>query len=344
MYSFAIVVAALAAAPSQNKPTKYVLKTEDAKSIVGTVTYDVTSEKAQANEWVVFAAVAPELPGQTKVKTVLSPAGTTAADLSPFARKMLVAHVKVNTATLKASLPIKITYSATLRSRTLVVLNDGDAAPAVAPLPEKERKLFLTNFGDCDYSNATFKKWVKVEGLARGASEAEVDYARRVFLAIKAKFRYEFKLDLDRHASTVCAAGKSDCGGLATLFVAALRAHGVPARTLYGRWAESAKTEDTLNGTKYLQWHVKAEFFAAGVGWVPVDISGAIQHDKTRAGLEYFGRDKGDFLTFHIDANVTLDSKISGKQVLQSLQRPAYWVRGNGAFEPHTDVEDWRVR
>ena len=36
-----------------------------------------------------------------------------------------------------------------------------------------------------------------------------------------------------------------------------------------------------LSGVEYFQWHVKAEFFARGVGWIPVDCSSAILHDKT---------------------------------------------------------------
>ena len=233
---------------------------------------------------------------------------------------------------------------ATLRSRNLMPLGKDGDAPAVPALPEKERKLYLTEYGDCDYTSAAFMKWLKKENLARKAGESEIDYTRRVFLAIRAGFQYEYKPDMDRTASAVCAAGKSECGGLSMLFVAALRAHGIPARSLYGRWAESADPDVKLNGTRYYQWHVKAEFFAAGVGWVPADLSGAILHDKTPAGLEYFGHDKGDFLTFHIDPNISIDTKLSGKNVLNSLQRPAFWVHGKGSYDPHTEVEDWKVK
>jgi len=180
--------------------------------------------------------------------------------------------------------------------------------------------------------------------LTRRDSESDIDFARRVFLAIRSKFRYEYKAELERHASAVCTAGKSDCGGLSILFVAVMRANEIPARSLYGRWAQSAKPGDKADGAAYYQWHVKAEFFATGVGWVPIDMAGAIVHDKSFVGLEFFGKDKGDFITFHIDPNLTVDTKVSGQQTLVGLQRPAYWVRGLGTFDQHKEVEDWKVK
>src|SRR5262249_18440019 len=220
-------------APAETPQTKFVLRTEDAKTIVATLTYDVSAPKVQAIDWTVVAAVAPETPGQNDVKTVMSPAGIAAIDLSPLARKLLVANVKANTAALKSALPIKITYSATLRSRTLVPLKEGEAMPVVPALPEKSRKLFLADYGDCDYNGAPFQQWLKAVELTRRRGESDLDYAKRAYLVIRAQFKYEFKPDSKRNASTVCNTAKSDCAGLSMLFVAAMRAHGIPARTLY---------------------------------------------------------------------------------------------------------------
>jgi len=51
--------------------------------------------------------------------------------------------------------------------------------------------------------------------------------------------------------------GWSDCGGLATLYVSILRANGIPARCLTGRSIDPNTP------------HVKMDFYAEGVGWVP---------------------------------------------------------------------------
>jgi hypothetical protein len=344
MNPYTLLLAALAAVPAENTPAKYVLKTEDAQTVVAALSYNVSAPKVQAIDWTVVAAAAPELPGQTNVKTVMTPAGSTATELSPLARKVMFASVKANTTALKSGLPIKITYSATLRSRKLEPLADGETAPAVPALPEKTRKLFLAEYGDCDYKNPGFQEWLKGVELTRKKGESDLDYAKRAFLVIRAQFRYEFKANVRRSASTVCTAAKSDCAGLSVLFVAVLRAHGVPARTLYGRWAKSTQPEEKLDGMTYSQWHVKAEFFLSGVGWVPVDISAGWEKDAFTAGFDFFGNDRGDFLVFHVDPNLTIDSKLAGKQDIYSLQLPSYYIRGRGNIEPHKETEDWQVK
>ena len=65
------------------------------------------------------------------------------------------------------------------------------------------------------------------------------------------------------------------CGDLNALFVGLARAAGVPARDVYGvRVAASAHGYKSLGvGSPSISkaQHCRAEFFAAGIGWVPVD-------------------------------------------------------------------------
>ena len=188
-----------------------------------------------------------------------------------------------------------------------------------------------------------FKAWQKEHELIRGKDEPEIDFARRVFTTIRKEFTYDYQPEMDRTPPAVCQMGKSDCGGLSNLFVATLRSQGVPARTLAGRWAISANPNEKLNGHAYYQYHVKAEFFAAGVGWVPVDMASGILHDRSREGLYYFGFDPGDFLTQHIDSNLEMDTVHFGKQQIVVLQRPAFWVTGTGTLDDVMIVEGWTV-
>jgi transglutaminase-like putative cysteine protease len=148
---------------------------------------------------------------------------------------------------------------------------------------------------------------------------------------------------MNRHASAVCKAGKSDCGGLSELMVTILRGNDIPARTLVGRWALSSKSKDLVGKLPYYQTHVKAEFFAAGVGWVPVDVSSALQDEKGD-GLSCFGRDPGDFLTMHVNPKLRVDSIHFGKQDVDIMQGPAFWVFGRGSAEPTETHEKWEVR
>jgi len=64
------------------------------------------------------------------------------------------------------------------------------------------------------------------------------------------------------------------CADLNALFVALVRASGVPARDVYGvRVADSTRGYKSLgkSGDITKAQHCRAEFYAQGVGWVPVD-------------------------------------------------------------------------
>jgi transglutaminase-like putative cysteine protease len=344
----AILLAALgtltgAARPSAADPPRYAVTAADAGRVRAVLTYDVSYPKLKAKEWIWFAAAAPELPGQVQVKTTTDPAGAAAQTKDSYAHPLLLVRVPARTAAQRTALPMKVTYEATLRSRALEVVPAGKAPPAVADLPAADRKLYLAEHSDFQYKPDAFQAWMKKTGFVRKDGEGEVGFARRVFLGIRSAFTYEYTPDADRSAPAVCKAGKSDCGGLSSLFITVMRANRIPARTLCGRWAQSADPAEKLAGGVYYQWHVKAEFFAAGVGWVPVDMASGILHDKTAEGLTYFGQDPGDFLAFHTDADLTVDTKLFGVEKVANFQSPVYWVNGDGELESMKATEGWVV-
>jgi transglutaminase-like putative cysteine protease len=336
------LLATLAAVPAA--PPAYVLETADVRRVEATLTYTVHCDGVRAKEWIVFAAQAPELPGQTKVESRLEPGGAAAKEHSPLKRPVLVARVAARQKDLETTIPLRIIYQATLRSRQLKPLAAGTDPPQVEAPGDGEREAALAARGEIDYRSEAVQAWLKERKLHREKDESDVEFARRVFRDLRANFRYEYKPDADSHASAVCRAGRSDCGGLSGLFVAALRANGVPARTLYGRWATSAKEGDKLGDVSYYQAHVKAEFYADGVGWVPVDVASGILHDQSKEGLAYFGNDRGDFLALHVDPDLELDTRAFGRQAVNCLQVPAYWVVGTGKVETTTAKEGWEVR
>ena len=333
----------LLCATGQAQEPPLVLVTKDAQRVVGMVTYTITAPKLRATEWVVFAALAPELPGQKRVDSRLAPKGVPARERSGLARPILVARIP-GTGAKRTSIIVKATYEATLRSRHLKPLATGARPAFVPPLTAAERKGALASVGEIDHASAGFQGWLTDRGFRRKRDESDLGLGRRVFLGLRRRSTYHYVSRMDRKASSVCRTCKSDCGGLANVFVAAMRANKVPARALYGRWAESAKADDKLGGDAYYQWHVKAEFFAVGVGWVPVDVSSGVLHDKTPEGLRFFGQDAGDFLTFHVDPDLKVDTLHFGVQPLGNLQTPAYWVTGGGTVDLVTYKEGWTVR
>lgn len=171
-----------------------------------------------------------------------------------------------------------------------------------------------------------------------------MDFARRVFRAVTQGWKYDYQPGQDRQVSKLTAVKGTDCGGMCLLFTAALRANDIPARLLAGRWAESSRPGEAVGGVAYHQAHVKAEFFAAGVGWVPVDPASAVLHDQSKEGVRYFGNDAGDFLTLHIDSDLLVDTHHFGKKTLPWLQGIAFWVAGGGTFDKPVTTEKWEVR
>ncbi|MBY0233163.1 MAG: transglutaminase-like domain-containing protein [Gemmataceae bacterium] len=329
----------LLASAAQAQGPRLFLEAKDARRVVGTLAYSPSAPRLAVKEWIVFAASLPELPGQHRVSSKLAPGGKPAQEKG--GRAVLVARVPGKG---KGKLDLSATYEATLRSRRLKPLPAGRKPPAVSAPEGDERKKALASTASIDHASPAFKAWLADKGFRREEGESDLDLGRRVFLGLKRLASYRYDAAADRKASAVCRTCRSDCGGLANVLVAALRANGVPARTLWGRWAASAKPGEKLGGVPWLQWHVKAEFFAEGVGWVPADVSQAVLHDRTPAGLRYFGQDEGDFIVFHVDADLELDTYRFGLKTLPNLQSPAYWAAGTGSFDGATATEGWTVR
>jgi transglutaminase-like putative cysteine protease len=228
---------------------------------------------------------------------------------------------------------VRAIYAATLHSRRLQPLAPGQPAPRVPDLSKAEAKLALGAAGQMDFEAAEFKKWLKALKLQKAQAHDEVAFARDVYRIVHEHIAYKYDPEQDRHASKLCGGKTTDCGGMSVLFTAVMRANQVPARCLVGRWARSAKADDKLDGTVYYQWHVKAEFFARGVGWVPVDVAG-----------NAFGDDPGDFLVMHIDPDLMVDTKHFGQKTITWAQGPVFWVSGAGKLDKGNTVEDWKVR
>jgi hypothetical protein len=323
----------------QSSPEGYTLIVESVAKVVGTLTRDASYPHLKGTEWIVFASRAPELPGQINAKTTLDPSGEPAREKSELARSLVMARVRSDKQHPLNAMKIQLTYQATLRSRKL----RRGQAHKVADLSQEERQKYLAERGFFDFNQPAFHEWVQKQGLERQANEGEIHFARRVFLALKAGMQYDAPRKKDFHATAVCKSGRADCGGLSVLFASILRLNNIPARTLWGRWAKSSEPGKIWFNHPYYQTHVKAEFFARGIGWVPVDVSSAILHDQSPQGLKYFGNDAGDFITFHVDGNLEVDTLLFGIKSLGNLQTTRWWIRGDGPLTDEQVIESWQV-
>jgi transglutaminase-like putative cysteine protease len=335
-----LAAATLAADP----PPAYVLETAPARKVEGLLTYDIQIPEVTVKEWLIFAAKMPELPSQSKVSSTIEPPGKEVRETSLQRRPLLLARIPAKDKDMQTGIRIKVKHQATLMSRNLTPRKPDDKPPQVAQLPRETRRLYVSANPTMDFQTPPFQKWLTAESLRRTKGETDIDFARRAFLHLKKNFTYEFKEKMDRKASAVCTEGKTDCGGLSVLYSSILRANDIPARVLVGRWAESIKPGQKIGDVAFGQTHAKAEFFADGVGWVPVDVSSAILHDKTAEGLLCFGHDQGDFFVFHVDPALTIDTILFGKKDVEYLQSVVFWLVGKGSTENRTLREDWQVR
>ena len=76
---------------------------------------------------------------------------------------------------------------------------------------------------------------------------------------------------------------------------------------------------------------------------MPVDVSVAVDYDKKPGSLQHFGQDPGNFLTFHYDADITLNVPQQGQKSIRFMQEPAYFFQGRGSLEGEVKQSDWIV-
>ena len=320
----------IAFAPGDS-PQGYFLQRDKVRRVHATLEYAVEEPAGGIQEFILYAAKAPNLDRQREVETTLTPAGKLAADLSPLKRGLLQLRVKGQPKGTTATLTIDATlYATKMRPRlpSDPLFKEELDADAIKNYTRPTETL--------DFKTKAFQDWLDKEKLRRGSSESAFDFAKRVYAVLKPMLKYERDAAGDFRASAVCKTAKSDCAGMAFLYTATLRANNVPARALPGRIAESEK-QLKPNEPPDTQRHVRAEFFAKGIGWVPVDVAFAAG-DPGRGLYGWFGHDPGDLIVMHIDADVVMDSIVAGNRSAITLQTLAMFRKGGtGANEQLRD-------
>ena len=326
----------------KDAPPAMEVQSAPSRSVEASIVFAATVPGAQSVRWTIYAPAPPEHDGQRSVSIQTQPEARPAVDLTPAKRAVLLWKLEGDARPVGVS----VAYTMDLRRRRLVPRTAPPAAtsPATPVLPQDQVRLYLQPNSLCDYEAHSFQEWLLENRLRPQAGEGEIDFARRVFLFIRDKAKFDFKPEMDRRGSAVCKTLTGDCGSLTALYVSILRASGVPSRQVVGRWAESAARADKLKGQQWQREHIKAEFFARGVGWVPVDLSVAVEFDPTPGSQRWFGRDDGDFVTLHFDVDLRLESFTQGIQTIRFLQETAFWVGGQGNFDGLRHESDWRVK
>jgi transglutaminase-like putative cysteine protease len=318
---------------------KYKLDTKPAQRIEATLTFEVTAPNFKAQQWGIFVAKPPDLPSQVKVRTILDPKGTVIHDTSTYQRDLFAVTIPALKLEQQQKFHLTVKYQATLLARRLVSLDEGERPPMVPPLDAAERKRSLALHRKFNFKDKAVQKWLADKELKRHDKESEVDFVARVITVLRGQYTYAF-YDHDRTASALATADRTDCAGLTTMLVTACRANGIPARLLVGRLAKSRDPKVDRSSADFLQVHVRCEVFAEGIGWVPMEPTNAVGN-KARPLMQYVGNDAGDLLVFHVDEDFNIPGM---KDVVSSLQIPAFMATGQGNLDGRKDATDWQVQ
>jgi transglutaminase-like putative cysteine protease len=314
-------------------------------SVSGTLTDTLTvPSSVQVDTWTAYASYPPTCDSQNRVAAELRVAdnatlrGSLAREKSQLGREVLFLHFHPTNGAYAHQITVLTRYSGNLFSQELV---NGPSPIAVTPLTPSDREKALGSSKWLDWKSPSFQNWLDTQALRRKTNESDLQFSWRVFQKIRANYNYWYDEKQNRSVSNLVALNRTDCGGFCGLFVGALRANDIPARMLFGKWARYKNEGQTA--IERSKNHVKAEFYADKIGWVPVELSGAIC-DKSAPAINYFGRSDGRFITLEIDPDVILDTRVIGDQCEDSLQNSAIWFHGRGpGWDRVTRRFDWVV-
>lgn len=290
------------------------------RSFEVTTTVDLSEKTAQSKVWIPVPAA--ELPGYQRTLDVsFNAPGATKAELLTLpgtdVRMIAVQWDKADTAHT-----VSVTSRIAVLDREINLGNAGTARklPAAALQP---------------YLQPT--SLAPLDGIVKEtADKIQADAGNPQDAVAKARAIYEWMVANCTRNGSVAGCGTGDvrytltsgnlsgkCADLNGLFTALSRASGVPARDVYG-----VRVDDSVHGFKSLgksgdiskAQHCRAEFYANGYGWIPVDPAdvakvlleeqpGGLPKDapKVRAARAMlFGGWEGNWMAYNTAADVRL--------------------------------------
>jgi len=185
-------------------------------------------------------------------------------------------------------------------------------------LSDEERKFWIRDDNiKYTFNSPEFKEWMQKGKLFIEEGENGIEFGCRVLAYINKNITYsaldEFRGCGEKGVASGVVLGQTDCGGKALLFCSVMRANKIPARLLHGQFAEVGNTSGShlANITKEelaMGYHVMAEFYVNGLGWVPIETTGPVR----MVGVDYQGflyaRDRSKaFLVKHYDYVYEID-------------------------------------
>jgi transglutaminase-like putative cysteine protease len=187
-----------------------------------------------------------------------------------------ILHV-LRTLTAADRVPIALSFRATRRERKVRPIPHG-SGDVTLTAPERDSYLRPDRLVPLD---DTIRQWAR-EVVDGAHARTDLEKARAIYNHVVATVKYD-KSGKGWGRGDIyyaCESRRGNCTDFHAIFIGYSRAVGVPARFSIGFPLPAQRGAGRIAG-----YHCWAEFFAGGVGWVPVDASEAAKDPSRR---EYF--------------------------------------------------------
>jgi len=159
-------------------------------------------------------------------------------------------------------------------------LRPSAASTGAAPLSDAERARWLAPDRMVPLDD-TIRKWAG-EVVAAAHAHTDLEMARAIYDHVVATVKYD-KTGKGWGRGDIyyaCDARRGNCTDFHAIFIGYARAMGIPARFSIGFPIPPERGQGSIAG-----YHCWAEFYANGIGWIPIDASEAAKNPSMR---EYF--------------------------------------------------------
>ena len=216
----------------------------------------------------------------------------------------MVMHISVNNPH-ESSLAVTMRFNAIRREHRQERLQQVDYAPPKEDRdPDMDRWLQPDRLVPID---GRIKQWAQEVVTAAGA-KTDLEKARAIYNHIVATVKYD-KTGQGWGRGDIyyaCDARRGNCTDFHAIFIGYARAVGIPARFAIGFPLPADRGAGQVSG-----YHCWAEFYAQGIGWVPVDASEAAKDPSKRE--YFFGAHDENRIEFTIGRDLILQPQQRGE-------------------------------
>ena len=323
---------------SAGSPSGYKLVYAPARQVTCTYTrnWQVTNKKVTG--WTYYELLPPTR-GRQDITLTMAPDGKEGTTQGNVQRPLL--YTKATDPS--SQLSVAMTFQGTLNDTRLMPLKPGEVTQPVE-LSDSEKQFLTKATASLDYDSPAMRAWIDTNGLHRRSGESDLDLGRRVFMAVRANFKYSLKCPRgQRKASDILRDKVTVCVGLAWVFTATMRADGVPTRAM-----NLQEARHDYSGSGVGAGHCNTEFYCHGIGWVPADPTGGVMSTSDQEALRFFGNDDGAFLILFDGGNdFSVDMTRLGQNIAPGssagsdrISRGAFWGVHTDSGTPKT-ADTW---